>query len=222
MKKTTKVKVEPTKVKAEVKVVSENSKASENSKPMDKRLWLVAALVLMVALGYGMKNKLIVATVNGQPIWRANYIATLESQGGQQVLRNMVIDKLIAMEAQKQNVVVPKEKVDTEIATIEASLKEQGQDLNEALAAQRMTMPQLRQQLELQLMVDQMTQNLAQVSDEEVTQYIKENKANLSTEGVESEELAQMVKEQLLETKRQASFSAWLESLQQAAEVKYW
>jgi len=85
-----------------------------------------------------------------------------------------------------------------------------------------MTMPQLRQQLEIQLMVDQMTQNLAQVSDEEVTQFIKENKANLSTEGVESEELAQMVKEQLLETKRQASFSAWLESLQQAAEVKYW
>ena len=105
---------------------------------------------VLIAGGLLLKKELVVATVNGQPIFRLTLIREMEKNSGKQVLEGLIGKTLILQEAKKQNVSIGQEEINQEMAKIEENFKNQGQDLNQLLAFQGMTRADLEEQIQLQ------------------------------------------------------------------------
>jgi len=113
---------------------------------------LIALLVVFILIAGGLllKKELVVATVNGQPIFRLTLIREMEKNSGKQVLEGLIGKTLILQEAKKQNVSIGQEEINQEMAKIEENFKSQGQDLNQLLAFQGITKADLEEQIQLQ------------------------------------------------------------------------
>ncbi|MGB9706823.1 MAG: SurA N-terminal domain-containing protein [Microgenomates group bacterium] len=113
---------------------------------------MIAGLVvfILVTSGYLLKNELVVATVNGQPISRFTLIRELEKNSGKQALESLIGKTLILQEAKRQNVSVGQQEIDQEMKKLEENFKSQGQDLEQLLAFQGMTKASLEEQIRLQ------------------------------------------------------------------------
>ena len=116
----------------------------------------------------------IVATVNGEQIRRSEYDKAVASTSGEQVLDDLVMERLIADEARKRNIAVDEG---------EASrlLDEQRQQLgNEAafqaaLAQAGLTEADFSRQLRLGVMLRQMVADQTQVSEQEINEMYQAN-----------------------------------------------
>jgi len=179
-----------------------------------------AVIILLLAGFYFLKNELIVATVNGKPITRFEVIAELEKQGGNQVLSSLVLDSLILQEAQKQNVTVTSEELDAEMAEIEATVSEQGQNFDELLAAQGMTREDVKQQIKMQKLAEKMAGKDISVTEEEVGEYVEANKA-FFPENLGEEEIRTEAKAQLEDQKMSEQIQTWITSLKDGAKITY-
>ncbi len=187
-----------------------------------KRSYVIAGIAALVLLGalYLLRNYFIVATVNGQPITRLEYMKELEAQAGKQAMNSIVTKTLILQEAKKNNVSVSNEEIDKEIKTIEQNLEKQGQKLDSVLTLQGLTRESLREQISLQKLIEKMVGKDVKVTDKEVTDYITANQASLPT-GVEETEQKKQVTEQLRQQKLNDKAQEWLQKLQQNAKVSY-
>jgi hypothetical protein len=185
--------------------------------------WLVAAWILVIAGAlYYFKGQFIVATVNGQPIFRSTLVQELERQSGKATLDNLVLETLVRQEAAKQKVTVTDEEANDELKKLEDRLTQQNQKLDQLLAAQDMTKASLLEQIKLQKLVEKMlSKEPVTVSDEEVTKYLTDNKAFLPKDA-KPEELKVEVKKQLEQQKQSTKTQTWLKSLQDNAQVNHW
>lgn len=116
------------------------------------------ALLVLIALFalYLAKDQLIVAVVNGQPIFRWTVINKLEDQGGRQTVDSLITEKLVRQALREANVQVSREEVDAAVAEIEARLVSQGMTLDQALAQEGLT----RQKLEDDIMLQKSAEKL--------------------------------------------------------------
>lgn len=185
-------------------------------------VWLIGAWVVILAVAlYYFRGQFVVATVNGQPIFRSALIRELEKQSGRQVLDNLILKTVIMQEANKQKVVVTPEEVDAEITKLEETFKNRGQDIDSALAVQGMTRADLKEQMMLQKLVEKMVNDEVTVTDEEVQKYMDENKAFLPKDA-KPDELKAEVKRQLEQQKSTAKIQEWVGKLKDGAKVNHW
>lgn len=185
-------------------------------------VWLIGAWVVILAVAlYYFRGQFVVATVNGQPIFRSALIRELEKQSGRQVLDNLILKTVIMQEANKQKVVVTPEEVDTEITKLEETFKNRGQDIDSALAVQGMTRADLKEQMMLQKLVEKMVNDEVTVTDDEVKKYMDENKAFLPKDA-KPDELKAEVKRQLEQQKSTAKIQEWVGKLKDGAKVNHW
>lgn len=177
-------------------------------------------VVLFAVLGvlYLTRGLFVAAWVNYRPVSRLAVISELEKLYGADTLDSLVTKSLITQEARKQGITVTKEDVEGEIAEIEASLS--GQNLDSLLSLQGMTRADLEAQLKVQIMVEKLFSDKAQVTDEEVDQYLAENKDYFS-EDLTGEELKSQAESQLLQQKLSEEFQGWLADLRQNASLHY-
>lgn len=189
-----------------------------------KALALVGGILLALLLvAYNFKSQFVIAWVNGKPITRAEYVKALENRGGKQMLDQMINETLILDAAVRQNVSIPPEVVSQEVAKITESLKSQGQELNQALADEGMTLADLEHQILIQKLITTLTAEQTRVSDEEIAQYIKDNQKTLPRDkNTTDAEINQMVREQLEQTKQKTVINSWLADLNKNANVQYW
>ena len=217
-KKTTKKK--PVLTKKLKENTASTTALSTMNKPNYTYILVVAALVIL-ALAYVFKGTFIVATVNGELVPRSEYIKALEAQGGQEILDNLIIERLILQEAKKLGITIPQEEIDEQIGSIEQNFTSQGQDLDTALAERDMTRADLQRQIRVSKLVETISTQNVTISDEEVAQYIASNAAQL--EDLESEEgFEDMVKDQLIQEKSQEATQSWIETIQNQADINYW
>ena len=109
----------------------------------------------------------VIATVNGEAIRRSEYDKAVAQSNGQDVLDQLVVERLIATEAKKRNVAVD----DAEAARLLDEQKQQFGDASAfqaALAQAGLTETDLGRQLRLSAMLRQMVADKAVVSDQEV------------------------------------------------------
>ena len=208
----------------ETVVVPQEKTGYMNFKFKKSKLLLIAlwTAVLVVVLALLFSNGfLVAATVNGSPISRLAVIQELEKQGGKQALEAMVDKKLIETELASNGITIETSDVDTKITEIEAQVATQGGTLEEALASQGMTMEQLRTQLETQLKLEKLLADKVQVTEEEITAYITENKITPPKE-VSIEEVKAQVREQLKQEKFQAEAQKWVAAITEKANIKYY
>lgn len=189
----------------------------------NQRIKVISALIgllVIVGLLLLLKNWLIVATVNGQPITRFEFNQALEAQAGKQVLTTMVTEKLIFQEAEKKGVTVSQQEVDTAMKQVTDSLAKQGQTLDQALALQGMTKNEFVERIKIQKLVEKMFAKNITVSDKEIDDYLDQNKDALPQDQ-KPEDLRASVKKQLEQQKLSAKFQSWLQTIQKNAKVTY-
>jgi hypothetical protein len=197
------------------------SRAWLKSATMNKVLIVAWILVILGALYY-FKGQFVVATVNGQPIFRSALIKQLEAQSGKEVLDNLILETLVRQEASAKKITVSDEELEGEIKQIQERLAAQKQDLDQLLSLQGMTRATLKDQIKLQLLVEKLVDKTkAQVTDEEIKKYLADNKTFLPKDA-KPEELAVQVRSQLEQQKMTALTQDWLKSLQTKATVNHW
>jgi len=129
----------------------------------------IALVVILFLLGlfYFKRQWLVVATVNGQPIWRWQYNQTLEEQYGTQILDQLINKQLIQQKAKIEKVAVDETRIDQEIDQIRQSL---GPDnsLEEVLTLQGMTMAGLREEIENQFIIEELLSAGIEITQEEI------------------------------------------------------
>jgi len=210
------------KTQSNIKEVIDTPKPTIDQKKQ-RLLWIGGGVLVLLALvAYQFKGQLVVAMVNGKPIMRATYIKALEAKGGKTILNQLITDQLIKDEANKKQLTIPPEKIDEQINTITENLKTQGSDLTTALAGEGMTLADLRTQIMMNQLVATLTASEAAVTDEEVQQYIKDNKITLSATKDKADETVKLVKQQLAQQKQQENVNNWVQGLMKKADIQYW
>ena len=203
---------------------STESKQSADKKQKQITISIKAAIVIGViivvgALAYRYKGLLVAATVNGSPISRFSVIEELEKKSGKATLDALIIQKLIAVEAQKKGITVNDNDVNAEIKKIEEQLKEQGKTLAEALSAQGMTEEDLRVQLATQKKLEKLLADKTQVTDEEIAQFIKDSKIVIPAGQEDS--YKNQARDQIQQNKLNDAVGVFIDSLRSTAKIKY-
>ena len=184
-----------------------------------KKLIIFLAIVVVGFLIYQNKDLLVVATVNNKPISRQRFNQQIESQYGQQVLETMINEELIKQAAKDQNIVIDQEKIDEEMAKIEESLPE-GMSLDQALQTQGISRETLEEQMQLQLAIEEILSPKIQITDEELKQYIEENKDYFSA--TQEAQIREEAEEGLRQQKLNQNFQSWLQELTEKAKINRW
>lgn len=215
-KKTTTKKVESKRVQTQSAM---EAPAPVEQKRTTKSLaaFLLFAAIVLVGL-YLFKNKslVMVATVDGTPIWRPAFEERIISDSGSRTLDSMVTEQIILNEATKRNIQVTDADIDQKLQDIEKTLPA-GTTLEAAIAGQGMTMATLKKQLHLQLLIEKMLSAQIKVTDAEVTSYIDQNREFLTASdeaGLKTE-----AKAALENQKKNTQFQKLLETLQKNAKV---
>lgn len=199
--------------------LSKSKKSSKSSKKRDLTLIIIVIfLVLSVAIYF--RGVFIAAVVNGKPISRLSIVKELEKQAGGQVLDSSISRTLINQEAKKEDITVEKKKIEEEISKIENQLETEGQSLDQVLEFQGLTREDVYQQTKIQLLIEKLLEDDLKVSEEEVSQYIEENKDTLA-EDMSEQEARESAREQLKSQKLNSVVPAWLQELQNKANILY-
>lgn len=178
------------------------------------------AIALILGTLFYSKGFFIAATVNGSPISRLAVIGELEKQGGKQALESLITERLIEAELQKNNITVSDADIDTEIKKLEEQVASQGGTLEEALAAQGMSMEILRTQIKTQKGLEQLLADKVTVTDEELATATESAKGSAPA-GMTDEELRTAITEQLKQQKFQGEAQKWVAELTTNADIKY-
>lgn len=151
------------------------TKSTDLSKSLLTKKNIVLILVLLLIVGiWKFKGVFIAATVNGQPISKMELNSQLEKRFGDQVLDNIINERLIMGAARQKGIFVTADEIDKKQSEIENRLKGQV-SLDDALKAQGMTKEDFRRQLEIQISIDKMFAIESTVSSQEVDDYISKN-----------------------------------------------
>lgn len=215
---------------------SEKSARKVRKTILRKILWSVSKMkkgtfagiaLLLVVIGMGVyvyfekKAWFTAAVVNGSPVSRFSVIQELEKQGGKDVLENMITKKLITDEVHRLKVVIKKADIDAELKKAEEQVTSQGGTLDEALAQQGMTREDLLEQILLKKQLEHILDDKITVSDEEIDQYLKENKL-APTKNMNATELKNKVRDQLQSTKFNTEVKRLIADLHEKADIVHY
>lgn len=185
-----------------------------------KITWIIIIVVALLAILYFLRSLFIVALVNNQPISRFGLDRTLEKQGGEQVLNNIIIEMLINQEARKQNLFATQADLDQKYTEIDNQLKAQGQTLEAALLANGQTRADFDSQMKTQIVLEKMLGKDVAVTDEEISTYFTKNKATFGKDATLASESAN-IKSTLLQQKLNDKLQPFLKDLQSKAKIIY-
>lgn len=191
------------------------------SKLDSKKLFKPLVVLLLLALVYLLKDEVIVASVNGQPVTRLALIRTLEQQSASTVLENMTLKLLVEQELKKAGVEVSDEEMDAEIAKIEEQLAAQGQNLDDLLEAQGLKRAEVKEQLALSKGLEKLLADKVSISDEEIQAYFDENKEMMGDDVV-FEDVKEDIKTQLQQEKLVAEQQKWFAEIKKSAKINYY
>lgn len=224
-KKTTKPvsKVTPVETTVETKKVEETPKSEQPQTAFTFKKSYAALIIIILLIGAGMfyfRSLFVAAVVNNQPISRLEVVKMAEKQAGQQALDTLVRDALIQQKAREANVTVSDEEIDEQVNKVKESLEQQGRSLDQALEAQGMSQDDLREVLKLDRLVFKLVGKDVSVSEEEVNDYIEQNRESFP-EDTDEAELKKQIEEQLKQQKTSEKVRDWLAKIQEEANVTY-
>ena len=197
----------------------EADKKSFKIKISIKTAIIIAVIILAGALIYIYKGLFIAVIVDGSPISRLTIIRNLEKASGKNLLDSLITEKLIQNEVNAKGVIVSNDELNARIATIQDQIAAQGSTLDAALASRNMTIEELRKQIVLQIEVEKLIADKINITDEEVTQYIKDYAISIP-KGQEATTTAQ-IKDDLKNQKIGAEADTLITALRSQANIRY-
>ncbi len=186
------------------------------TRKLNVKVIAVALAILIGILAYYRYG--VAAVVNGKMISRWSFIKNMEKQSGEQILEQMITESLILSEGAKNKVVIGKDIIDAEIKVIADNIASQGSTLEEVLTIRGMSKKELEKQIKLQKILEKLAITDIQISDEQISEYLKTNK-DLLPKGSTQEELKKMAKEDLAAEASNQAINSWLEKVRSEAKV---
>ena len=125
----------------------------------------------------------VLATVNGSPITRGDFIALVSksaiSRGEEESIYSQAIDQLVNQHLltaflTRQKLVAPKEKVDAAVEGLKKELEQSGKDLPNVLADAGMTLDEVREQYAVQIRWNEYVNQMA--TEAELKKFYAQNK----------------------------------------------
>ena len=183
-------------------------------------LIIVGIVVLIGLFAFWKKDWFVVAVVNNQPITSVEFYQNLKAKSGQEVLDQIIRDKIISQEAASKGVVVSPSDIDKKIKEIEGQVggKEQ---LKAALTSRNITETDFRNQIKIQLLVERLLEKDIKVSEKEIDDYIAKNPEDQNVLGANTkdkkvrDEISKTIKSNKLNEK----FQSWYSKLEKKAKI---
>ena len=185
-----------------------------------RNLLVTFAIIIIILVGLFLRNKLTVATVNGESIGKIQFLNELEKEDGKRVLENLVTQKLIDQEAKKRSIVISDQEVNAEVQKAKDSLKQRGQNIEDVLAVRGLTLDKAKEQIKNNLILKKLLGDSATISDQEVNDYIEKNKDSIQP-NTNIDEEKNNVRNQLEQQKFEQKAQELLKKLQDQAKIKY-
>lgn len=218
-KKVVTKKVEVQKVEI-VKQASASTKLPTFTEVFTKKTMIILGVVAIIGLLYSFRGAFLAATVNGKPITRYQIMKEAEKAQGAQLLENLVLEELVTQEAKAKGIQITDEAIDAQIEEIRQNVVDQGQDFDQLLAMQNLTLEDLREQVEQWQIIEELVSSDTEVTDEQIDAYIEENKDFLP-EGMSEEEIRETVTEQLKQQEMSTRYQQWSDDVRSKAKINY-
>lgn len=185
----------------------------------NNRIMVIGILAVMISFlgGYYIKS-LIAATVNGKPIWRARIVKQLEAYQGASLLDSMIQQELIKQEAKEKGKTATEEEIAQQIKQVEDSMVSQNTTLDEALKAQNMTREELKDNFEMNIIIEKLLSDRITITDEEIQTYIDANKDSYG-EDANIDQIKTLVRQQLQQQKMSEEFQKLVDELKEKADI---
>lgn len=208
---------------SEIKKFTKKSKKNfiDFLKTRKRTLMIVVAVSLLLSLLYYFKSLFIVVLVNNQPITRLQLVQELEKQSGKKTLTSLVTKTLIYQEAKKQKISITETEINEEIKNLKDQFTKQGQNFDELLKNQGMTESDLKNEVEIQKIIEAILGKDLKITDEEINNFLAQNKDYLPKDKSQ-EELKIDAKKQLEQQKISEKVQEWLDSLNKNAKIQYY
>jgi foldase protein PrsA len=198
---------------------NQSSDGKQSIKINKKTAIIIAAVIALGVLAYFLRGFFVAAIVDGVPISRLSVILKLEKSSGKNLLDSLITEKLIQNEAKAKNITVSDDEINAEIKKIEDQITAQGGTLNAALAAQGMSLDDLRSEIVIQKDLEKLVADKTSVTDEEVAQYIKDNQISIPA-GQEAT-TTEKIKSGLIGQKISQEGDALITALKAKAKINY-
>lgn len=158
-----------------------------------------------------------VATVNGSKITRAEYDKAVAQGDGGDILDNLISKRLVENDAAKRHITATPDEIDAKIKDTKAQLGSEEQ-WQQALAAQHLTELEARDLFRIDILLDKLTADKAQVTQADIQQYFDQNK-DTQFQGKTIDQVQDQIKQQLTSDKQQQARSDYLTSLKNNAKI---
>lgn len=159
----------------------------------------------------------VVATVNGEEIHRSEYDRAVAQESGQDVLENLILERLIAGEARKRNVSTDGDEVTQQIADLKQQFGSD-QAFQSALQQQGLTEAALTRQFEISTLLRKMVADQVQVTDQEVDSQFQANAQQF--QGQPEADAKQQIRDNLQEQKANSAARSLLGQLRGEADIQ--
>lgn len=181
-----------------------------------KILYLVVALLALLALVLANKSVFLAAVVDSKPIFSWELNRVLVDRYGKQTLEGMISEQLIANEAKKQNANVSPGDVKSREEEIVKGLGN-GMPLEELLKIQGLSKDEFDRQITLQLTVQKILGKDLVITKDDIDTFIASNRATL----VATEEAALQVeaKQAILDAKIGEKLQPWFNELKAKTKI---
>lgn len=152
---------------------------------MRKKL-LVLALVISILLNVSLMLYLFdlktrdmrpIAIVNNEEISRESFYKKLEQRHGNEVIKDLIAERLIVQEGKRRHTLVPRREIDSEMKSIMQSYSSDS-DFRKSLKARFMTVDDVRAQVYLQLLAERLV-NVPKPTNKELRIFYNTSKNDL-------------------------------------------
>ena len=189
-----------------------------------KYLYAVVAVIAVVSLLFVASRLWVVAWVDNKPITKFELYDLMEKRDQGKTAEELIVQKLLISEGQKQKQAVTDAEIQAEVAKIE-ELQGGAAQLDQILAVNGTSREDFIELVKLQLLKQKLFGGNISVTEEQVAAYIEENKDALPPETLanpESSEAAKLrdnVKDQIKQTQIQENFNKWLDEALNGSRV---
>lgn len=175
-------------------------------------------LTIVLLLAFPFRFLIVPAIVNGQPIFSWQYVSTLHKNSGQQVLNQIISEKLVEQEIAKQGIQVTQAEIDEQISQIEEQFGEEAGGLDALLALQGLSRDEFVKQLRLNTALEKIVKGTIEISEEEVAEELTTN-TELYQDLAEVD-AATTAAENIRNNRLQEAFQGWFQGIRETANIQ--
>ena len=175
------------------------------------------AVIILLLLAFPFRFLVVPAIVNGQPIFSWQYVGELHKRAGDEIMTQMINQKLLEQEIASQNIQVSQAEVDGQLKKIEDQIGTQSGGLDAMLASQGMNKDELVKQIRFNSSLEKLVKGTITVADEEINKELEDNPNEYQNRA--QVDAATTAAEKIRQQNMSAAFNKWFQDVKNRAKI---